>query len=107
MKTTAIKTQEQENIMNKTRIIAIPQCVVIYMLTCLQDNNIKVQYMGIEESGRILMETEYTTQQEKIIKELIADMNECEKSVSLLLSIGCEMMKEAYLKHCTERKANN
>ncbi len=103
MKTTETKTQEQENSVNKTSIIAIPQCVAVYTLTRLKENNIKVQYMGIEESGRILMEVEYKSQQEKIIKELIADMNECEKSVSLLLSIDSEMMKEACLKHCTEK----
>ncbi len=104
MKTTSNKTEQEKKSMNKTTILAIPQCVASYTLKSLQENSINCEYVGLEEAGRILFQLEYGADQGKIIKELTNEMNECEKSINLLLSIGGEIMKEVYLKHCSEKE---
>lgn len=56
--------------MSKTAIISIPQCAASHVLTSLQDNNMKCNYLGVDQGGKILMEVTYETAQEDLIGQL-------------------------------------
>lgn len=76
----------------KTSIIGIPQCVASHTLKCLNENNITCQYEGVDQTGRILMKLNYLSDQDGFLQELITDMEEDEKSFSMLLQIGGLML---------------
>lgn len=76
----------------KTSIIGIPQCVASHTLKCLNENNISCQYEGVDQAGRLLMRLNYLSVQDKYLQELIADMEEDEKSCTALLQIGTLMI---------------
>lgn len=111
MTTTTIEKQDNQNQQNnqtnqnqenmKTTIISIPQCVASHTLKSLDKNKITCQYIGIDLSGRILMEATYQSGQEKLMQEISEDMQEGEKAITLLLTIGTEIITEAILKYKT------
>lgn len=75
-----------------TSIIGIPQCVASHTLKCLNENNISCQYEGVDQAGRLLMKLNYLSDQDGYLKELIAEMEEDEKSFTSLLQIGTLMV---------------
>lgn len=89
--------QNQQNM--KTTIINIPQCVASYTLKTLEENKITCQYIGIDLSGRILMEATYQSGQEKLIQKINEEMQESEKAIMLLFTIGTEILTEAVLEY--------
>lgn len=76
----------------KTSIIGIPQCVASHTLKSLNENNITCQYEGVDQTGRILMKLNYLSDQDSYLHDLITDMEEDEKSFSMLLQIGGLML---------------
>jgi len=76
----------------RTSIIGIPQCVASHTLKCLNEKNISCQYEGVDQAGRLLMKLNYFSDQDGYLKELIADMEEDEKSFTSLLQIGALML---------------
>jgi len=76
----------------KTSIIGIPQCVASHTLKSLNEKNITCQYEGVDQTGRILMKLNYLSDQDGYLQELITDMEEDEKSFSMLLHIGGLML---------------
>lgn len=85
----------------KTSIMSIPQCAASHTLKSLSDNNINCLYMGVDVSGRILMQISFEQGQEKLIEELTVSMQECEKAINLLLQIVNTALEKAYQKHVT------
>ncbi|MBA3705505.1 MAG: hypothetical protein H0W84_06270 [Bacteroidetes bacterium] len=75
----------------RTSIIGIPQCVASHTLKCLNENNISCQYEGVDQAGRLLMKLNYLSDQDKYLQKVIADMEEDEKSFTLLLQVGTLM----------------
>jgi hypothetical protein len=58
--------------MNYKTIIGIPPCAATNTLKSLHHSNLKCEYMGLDQSGRILMQVNYVESQAVYIKELIA-----------------------------------
>jgi hypothetical protein len=85
----------------KTTIISIPQCVSSYTFKIFDENKITCKYMGIDLSGRVLMEATYQSGQEKLIQKINDDIKESEKVIDLLFAIGSEIISEAILKYKT------
>lgn len=64
-----------------TTIISIPPCSASTVLKTLHSNNINCQYMGIDQSGRILMEITFANENSSLIQELTTYMEESEKTL--------------------------
>lgn len=64
-----------------TTIISIPPCSASTVLQTLRNNNINCQYMGIDQSGRILMEITFANENISLIQELTIYMEETEKTL--------------------------
>lgn len=84
-----------QNQKNMKTIISIPQCVTTHTLTLLGKYEIPCKYLGLDQSGRMLMEAEHQSGQKALMQTIIADMQEGERSVDLLLAIGNEILTEA------------
>lgn len=72
----------------RTTTISIPQCVAADTLQKMEENKITCQYEGVDQSGRIVMKVNYLSDQDGYLKKLIRDMEEGERSVTLLLEIS-------------------
>ncbi|MBI3521452.1 MAG: hypothetical protein HY062_19090 [Bacteroidetes bacterium] len=77
-----MKTQNQENSSNTTTMISIPACSASQTLKSLHINNISCKYMGIDQSGRILMQINFDQQQKELIRELTNYMEKSEELVA-------------------------
>lgn len=75
----------------RTATISIPQCVAADTLKKMEDNKITCQYEGVDQSGRIVMKINYSSDQDGYLKKLIREMDEGDKSITLLLEI-CGLM---------------
>lgn len=76
----------------KTSTIGIPQRVASHTLKSLAENNFTCQYEGVDQAGRILMKLNYLSDQDGYLQKLIAEMEEGEQSITLLLEIGGLML---------------
>lgn len=80
--------------MNKTTIISIPPCAVSNVLKSLHENSIDCKYVGIDQSGRILMELNFLQTQNELIRELITQMEKAEQVVNEFTKILNETMQK-------------
>lgn len=92
------KNQNNQNQSNMKTILSIPQCVATHTLTLLGNSQIPCKYIGIDQSGRMLMEAEYPSGQKELMETVIADMQESERSFDLLLAVTNEILTDAMIK---------
>ncbi|HXB41689.1 MAG TPA: hypothetical protein VNZ49_14205 [Bacteroidia bacterium] len=62
-----------------TSIISIPPCAASGILKSLNENKISCDYMGLDQSGRILMQIRYEANHDELIKELNTYMEQFEE----------------------------
>lgn len=62
-------------------LISIPGCAASGVLKSLKTNNVDCNYMGLDQSGRIVMEVTYNSEQAVLIKELNEYMQTWEELV--------------------------
>lgn len=98
----------------RTTTISIPQCVAVDTLKKMEENKITCQYEGVDQSARIIMKINYLSDQDGYLKKVIRDMEEGDKSITLLLEIcGLMFMNEiikaktnAFLEKIPKRNGN-
>jgi len=95
MKMRVLKSKETNN-MNTTAIISIPPCAASGALKSLHENKISCDYMGLDQSGRILMQINYGKDQDSFIKELNTFI---EASEEILLAITQSINEVIQKKH--------
>lgn len=80
--------------MNNTTIISIPACASSTVLKSLHTNNVNCKYVGIDQSGRILMELTYEKKQFDLIKEIVSYMEKAEEMVNEFTKIVNETISK-------------
>lgn len=83
----------------KTSIMSIPQCAASHTLKSLSDNNINCLYMGVDQSGRILMQITFEQSKNEFIEELTSGMQEYERAINLIIQTVNTALEEAYQKY--------
>jgi uncharacterized membrane-anchored protein YjiN (DUF445 family) len=78
----------------KTTIISIPSCSASETLKSLHQNNIPCKYVGLDQAGRILMELKIEKNHEKLIAQLIMDIEKTEQFLSELQQVINETIKK-------------
>lgn len=80
-----MKTQTQKNTNKsaeiKTSMISIPPYGAD-ALKSLQANAIPTRYLGLDQSGRLLMEIDYTSDQAELIRQITTQMQKSEELVA-------------------------
>lgn len=80
-----MKKQNQKNTNKsgeiKTSMISIPPYGAD-ALKSLQINSIPTRYLGLDQSGRILMEIDYTSDQAELIRQITTQMQKSEELVA-------------------------
>ncbi len=79
--------------MSKTAIISIPECATSHVLTSMQDNNMKCNYLGIDQGGKILMEVTYEITQEDLMGHLNKHIIKSEEILTELYNSYREYIK--------------
>jgi hypothetical protein len=87
VRTRSNKVHQLKNEPMKTAIISIPTCAASVVLKSLHEHNVRCEYVGIDQVGRILMQVTYETVKETLIEELILYMSESEQTVSEIKEI--------------------
>lgn len=80
--------------MSKKTIISIPECAAKFVLKSLQENNIRCEYLGIDQAGKILMQSTHEEEQEELIGDLNGYMEKSEKLLSEINEAIINSMKE-------------
>lgn len=71
--------------MKKTAIISIPDGIVSSTVKKLRENVIACNYMGIDQSGRIIMQVRYEPDKEQFIQSIHKHILETEKTISEIM----------------------
>jgi hypothetical protein len=69
------------------KIISIPGGSAAEILKSLCNNNIDTNYMGIDQSGKLLMEISYQPEQDALINNMLDYMKRCEEFVAELSQV--------------------
>jgi hypothetical protein len=77
-----------------TTIISIPPCAASGVLKSLHDNKVPCNYMGLDQSGRILMEINYEKQHDALIKELNTYMETSEELLQAITKCITEFVEK-------------
>jgi (p)ppGpp synthase/HD superfamily hydrolase len=93
--------------MSKQKIISIPSCASEYVLKTLQENNIKCEYLGIDQAQKILMQISYQDEQEKLYRELNTHIEEADKLLNEFKRTFMTVLKEGMKNKEEELKIKN
>ena len=93
--------------MSKQKIISIPSCASEYVLKALQENNIKCEYLGIDQARKILMQITYQDEQEELYGELSNYTEEAENLLNEITQITITVMREGKIRKETDLKMKN
>lgn len=88
----------------KTAIISIPTCAAAEVLKSLHQHRIKCKYLGIDQAGKILMQSTYKQDQETLMEELILYMKEREQLHSEISEIMQTTIQKKSEKSIIENK---
>lgn len=99
--------------MSKKTIISIPTCAASFVLKSLQENNIRCEYLGIDQLGKILMQSTHEDKQEELIGDLNdyiekseMCMNEINEAIKTLMQGGVPKSDEEAEKRIREFTSN-
>ena len=73
-----INTDNHSNKTTMKTILSIPGNSATSVLKSLHNNSISSNYMGLDQSGRLIMEINYEPEQTNLIKEINEYMDACE-----------------------------
>lgn len=90
--------------------ITLPACVAGAVLKSLQQNLIICQYMGLDQSGRLIMDIQFKSGQSGLIKELTEYIDACEKIMaecSIALNKALEAEHKKFQQHLDDFSKRN
>jgi hypothetical protein len=87
----------------KTTIMSIPQCAATDTLKKLGEKQIACEYMGIDSSGRIVMQIAFEENLQDLINELTRSMEESEKAMIQLFKVVDIALQNAILEQLSRK----
>ncbi len=85
MKTT--NNSEQAQITETTTLLHIPTCVVGSAFAKLGDKSIKTDYVGRDESGRVILKVAYFDWQKQLLEKIISELEADAEAILLIIVI--------------------
>lgn len=91
---TKMHVLKSTNDKSTTTIISIPPCAASGILKSLHTNKISCDYMGLDQSGRILMQITYEKDHDTFIKEINSYMEKSEELLQAMNQVVNEVIQK-------------